>query len=81
MISLFVAISFIASSAWANAGINEYEVDLYYANGMFMDVNKEKAEVVWRARVEQLKKIQSRFTKKHYPPNVLQLLIWRRRYS
>ncbi len=45
-LSLFFAISFLSFSVWADTDINEYETDLYYANGIGVELSKLQAERV-----------------------------------
>jgi uncharacterized membrane protein YgcG len=56
MIRLVMALSFISHSTWANTDINEYKTDLYYANGMGMELSETKALETWQSKVRALKK-------------------------
>lgn len=44
MVSLTFLFSFINYSAWAGTDINEYKTDLYYANGMGMELEESVLE-------------------------------------
>ncbi len=46
IITLFVFTGFISHSVWADTDINEYETDLYYANGIGVELSKLQAERV-----------------------------------
>ncbi|VAW49683.1 hypothetical protein MNBD_GAMMA04-166, partial [hydrothermal vent metagenome] len=55
LMPLFVCVSLINTPVWANTEINEYETDLYYANGVGLELSKLKLERVWDTRVDALK--------------------------
>jgi hypothetical protein len=52
-INLVVVIGFMSSSVLAE--INEYKTDLYYANGMGMELEESVAKAIWESKIEKLK--------------------------
>jgi hypothetical protein len=54
IISLTVFLSFVSHSVWANTDINEYKVDLYYANGMGMKLDEDEVQRDWKISIYAL---------------------------
>ena len=52
---------FMSNHVFAN--IDESQTDLYYANGMLMDLSEPKAEKAWKKRVNDLKQQNPKFKK------------------
>lgn len=53
-ILLFISLSFVNINAFAS--VDESQVDLYYANGIGMELDEDAAGDLWEDRVESLKK-------------------------
>jgi len=49
---LFLLLGILYSSLFAT--IDEYESDLYYANGIMINDSEEKATEIWQIKIEEL---------------------------